>query len=116
MSKKTNEHFSGYFNFLEVGKRTFFPNWGETYPAIFITKVIYSKNTVIVFWNDGTKTISKCSEKDEYDYRVGLLNCVVKKFGGYNASKIIDDWGPFFINGKQYDCTVDVSDVRRRNK
>ena len=44
-----------------------------------IKRVIYSEPATIVFWDDGTKTISKCVEQDEYDELTGFLMCVLKK-------------------------------------
>lgn len=44
-----------------------------------IKKVIYSEPATIVMWTDGTKTISKCDEHDEYDELTGFLLCVMKK-------------------------------------
>lgn len=44
-----------------------------------IERVIYSEPATIVFWDDGTKTISKCDEQDEYDELTGFLMCVLKK-------------------------------------
>ena len=44
-----------------------------------IKRVIYSEPATIVFWDDGTKTISKCDEQDEYDELTGFLMCVLKK-------------------------------------
>ena len=44
-----------------------------------IKRVIYSEPATIVFRDDGTKTISKCDEQDEYDELTGFLMCVLKK-------------------------------------
>lgn len=44
-----------------------------------IKRVIYSEPATIVFWDDGTKTISKCDKQDEYDELTGFLMCVLKK-------------------------------------
>lgn len=44
-----------------------------------IERVIYSEPATIVFWDDGTKTISKCDKQDEYDELTGFLMCVLKK-------------------------------------
>ena len=44
-----------------------------------IERVIYSEPATIVFWDDGTKTISKCDKRDEYDELTGFLLCVLKK-------------------------------------
>lgn len=52
-----------------------------------ITKVLfneYEKNGVkslatVVLWNDGTKTITKCSPEDEPNRELGAMLCVCKK-------------------------------------
>lgn len=45
-----------------------------------ITKVIINKPGVVVFWSDGTKTISKCSKKDIFDPEVGLAMAISRKY------------------------------------
>lgn len=47
-----------------------------------IEKVIISEKVVIVFWQDGTKTVSKCSKKDTFDVKTGLMICYAKKLLG----------------------------------
>ena len=47
-----------------------------------IKKVIFSNPATIVFWNDGSKTVVKCSERDEYDPEKGLAMAIAKKFLG----------------------------------
>lgn len=50
--------------------------------ALFITKVMYKNPATIVFWSDGTKTISKIRKdsNDVYSKDIGLKLCVLKKF------------------------------------
>lgn len=47
-----------------------------------IKKVIFNNPATIVFWNDGTKTTVKCSERDEYSEEVGLAMAISKKAFG----------------------------------
>lgn len=47
-----------------------------------IQDVIYNPPATIVKWQDGTKTVVKCSENDEYDWEKGLALCVMKKVYG----------------------------------
>ena len=55
----------------------------------YITQVIYNKPATIVFWSDGTKTVSKCNELEPvYDKEKGLLLCIMKKL--YSKNKISD--------------------------
>ena len=45
-----------------------------------ITRVIFNEPATIVFWGDGTKTVSKCYD-EEYDKKKGLLMCIAKAHG-----------------------------------
>lgn len=47
-----------------------------------IQDVIYNPPATIVKWKDGTKTVVKCNEGDEYDWEKGLALCVMKKIYG----------------------------------
>lgn len=44
-----------------------------------IEKVIFNKPATIVFWDDETKTIVKCSNEDTYSKETGLAMCICKK-------------------------------------
>ena len=49
---------------------------------IKVEKVIFNKPATIVFWSDGTKTVVKCGENDEYDKEKGFyIACSKKLFG-----------------------------------
>ena len=47
-----------------------------------IKKVIFHDPATIVFWNDGTKTVVKCSKDDKYSKEAGLAFCIMKKLYG----------------------------------
>ncbi len=47
-----------------------------------IKKVIYHDPATIVFWQDGTKTVVKCVQGEEYDPEKGILYCIAKRFLG----------------------------------
>lgn len=51
--------------------------WGS--PGITPEKIIYSGNRTIVMWNDGTKTIVKCGEGQEFDEYTGFIAAYAKK-------------------------------------
>lgn len=55
-----------------------------------IKKVIFNAPATIVLWNDGTKTVVKCSENDIFDPEKGLAFCFLKKLLGDRYYKIID--------------------------
>lgn len=79
-----------------------------------IKDVIFNDPAVIVLWDDGTKTVVKCSENDIFDPEKGLAMAISKKALGnqgnyYNTFKKylpeeedIDDFGlhPFVSLGK----------------
>lgn len=49
---------------------------------INIEKVIFNPPATIVIWKDGTKTVVKCAEGDEYNHSAGIALCVMKKVCG----------------------------------
>lgn len=63
----------------------------------FIIKdVIFSNPATIVLWEDGTKTVVKCQEGDEYSKEVGLALCFAKKALGNksNFNNVFKKWIP----------------------
>lgn len=44
-----------------------------------IEKVTFNNPATIVFWKDGTKTVSKCCKGDTYNKETGLAMCIVRK-------------------------------------
>ena len=44
-----------------------------------IEKVIFNYPATIIFWKDGTKTVVKCSEDDEFNPEVGMAMAIAKK-------------------------------------
>ena len=47
-----------------------------------IKNVIFNDPATIVFWDDGTKTVVKCQDGDEFDTEKGLSMAIVKKAYG----------------------------------
>ena len=47
-----------------------------------IKNVIFNDPATIVFWEDGTKTVVKCQDGDEYDLEKGLAMAIAKKAYG----------------------------------
>lgn len=50
-------------------------------------RYIINKNATILFWGDGTKTIVKKSEDDEYNKRLGFLTAYFQKHCGMSKNK-----------------------------
>ena len=53
-----------------------------------IDKVIFNPPATIVFWKDGTKTVVKCKEGEEFSEWAGIALCFAKKLYGPNFHKI----------------------------
>lgn len=53
----------------------------------YITNVIFNDPATIVFWSDGTKTVVKCCEDDEFDEEKGLAMAVCKKVSGNDSER-----------------------------
>ena len=71
-----------------------------------IKNVKFNGPATIVFWADGTKTVVKCQNGDNYSEEVGLAMCIVKKVFG-NTSKyndIFKKWCP------SYESETDADD------
>lgn len=49
-------------------------------------EVIFAPPATIVYWQDGTKTVVKCSEEDEFSEEMGFVLCFMKKMFGNKGS------------------------------
>lgn len=64
---------------------------------IKIRKVIFSGPATIVFWNDGSKTVVKCTKGDHLNYEMGIAMCTLKKLFGdsyLDFKKDLKKWTP----------------------
>lgn len=66
-----------------------------------IKNVIFSEPATIVFFNDGTKEVVKCSDDDEYNPAAGIAFCVMKRYFGKNYHHELRKWM------KKYDAEQD---------
>lgn len=59
-----------------------------------IKDVIYHPPATIVLWKDGTKTVVKCNDTEQYSKETGLLMCIAKKYYGNTGyfNKVLDKW------------------------
>lgn len=53
---------------------------------VTIKKIIFSGPCTIVLWDDGTKTIARVSEGDEFDSEKGVAICFMKKILGHTET------------------------------
>lgn len=69
-----------------------------------ITKVIFNNPATIVFWNDGSKTVVKCSEDECFDEEKGLAMAISKKALGNqgNYYNTFEKWLPTLPDGVGY--------------
>lgn len=61
---------------------------GSTRPTFVIDKALFNPPATIVFWLDGTKTVVKCKEGEEFSEWAGIALCLAKKLYGPNFHKI----------------------------
>lgn len=61
---------------------------------VYIKQVVYQNPATIVFWNDDTKTVSKCHKGDEYSPEAGLVLCILKKTQGRTLKGLFEAWIP----------------------
>lgn len=61
-----------------------------------VKNVIFSGPATIVFWKDGTKTVTKCREGETYSKEAGLAMCFMKKAIGDRTKfqKVMKKWIP----------------------
>ena len=57
-------------------------------PTFVIDKVLFNPPATIVFWLDGTKTVVKCKEGEEFSEWACIALCLAKKLYGPNFHKI----------------------------
>lgn len=57
-----------------------------------IKKVIFNDPATVVIWDDGTKTVVKCSLGDTYSEWSGLAFCICKKLMGDEFHKVFKHW------------------------
>lgn len=64
-------------------------------------EVIFAPPATIVYWQDGTKTVVKCSEEDEFSEEMGFVLCFMKKWFG-NTGKFNDYINDALAGAKRY--------------
>ena len=81
------------------------------YPIPQIKNVIFNYPATIVFWNDDTKTVVKCDERDQFDPEKGITMAFFKKMHGNKGHYFeeIKKWT------EKYECTVQ-KEVREDSK
>lgn len=64
----------------------------KSFYSLNVSKIIFNPPATIVFWEDGTKTVVKCSAEDEFSECYGFLAALGKKVYENNSQikKLID--------------------------
>ena len=72
-----------------------------------IVKVTFNDPATVVFWKDGTKTVTKAHNGDKFNPETGLALCIVRYLtNNRNYSKVFDKWLP-----KTRTCKLEVGVV-----
>lgn len=64
-------------------------------------EVIFAPPATIVYWQDGSRTVVKCSEEDEFSEEMGFILCFMKKSFG-NTGKFNDYINDALAGAKRY--------------
>lgn len=57
--------------------------------AVKAAKVIFNDPATVVIWDDGTKTVVKCCEGEDFDPEKGLALCYMKKYLGEEYKTVL---------------------------
>lgn len=58
--------------------------------AFCVKKIIVNGPATIIFWEDGSKTVSVCDKDDKFDIEKGIGMCFMKKALGGSYTNVID--------------------------
>ena len=95
-SDKTN-----YTMFARIGKNHQMKEYLKMLYGVYtipcIKNVIFNDPATIVFWEDGTKTVVKVMEGDEFDPYTGLAQAICKKALGDDYRNVFKKWtNPYY--------------------
>lgn len=75
-----------------------------------IKNVIFNDPATIVFWEDGTKTVVKCQDGDEFDPEKGLAMAIAKKAYG-NKGNYCNKIKKWLLKEEQVDTNSSLSSI-----
>lgn len=83
----------------------------KNFYSLNVSKIIFNPPATIVFWEDGTKTVVKCSAEDEFNEYYGFLAALGKKVYESNSQikKLFDKKAEWHENKKDEKDRFDVS-------
>lgn len=70
--------------------------------TLYIEDVIFNPPATVVFWSDGSKTVVKCGDGEEFDPEKGVAMAIVKRVFGNkgNYNNVIHEWTTPYIEAK----------------
>lgn len=73
--------------------------------TLYIEDVIFNPPATVVFWSDGSKTVVKCGDSEEFDPEKGVAMAIVKRVFGNkgNYNNVIHEWTTPYIEAKVTD-------------
>ena len=82
LKRRRSEMVVNYNEYNKVLKMIEAMHSSYQYPIPQIKNVIFNYPATIVFWNDDTKTVVKCDERDQFDPEKGITMAFFKKMHG----------------------------------
>lgn len=80
-----------------------------------IKNVIFNGPATIVLWSDGTKTVVKCDDRDEFDPEKGLAMAICKKhFGGGFYNDVFKKWIPEETTEVSIEGQITMDDIAEK--
>ena len=77
-----------------------------------IKNVIFNPPATIVFWSDGTKTVVKCQQGDEWDAEKGLAMAISKKWF-YNKGNFNNEFVKWLEPEEEEEEAIDLAEYLR---
>lgn len=119
MKKRNRKDYSNTFAYCFNDVKTTdwipAPEIVDEFTVANITNVVFNEPATIVFWSDGTKTVVKIQDGEEFDKEKGLAMAIAKKILGSNKSKsnyynVFRKWIPELEPAKKTKDTDDLED------
>lgn len=85
--KAENEQLRKEYKIVREVNDAYYEKYVKNKPVL--QSVTYNPPATIAFWDDGTKTVSKCSKKDVFSRECGLALCYMYKIFGKKQTKEI---------------------------
>lgn len=104
--KITNAQLKKDYKIVREINDAYYEKYVKNRPVL--KSVTYNPPATIAFWEDGTKTVSKCSKKDVFSKECGLALCYMYKLFGKKETKEILKEHCWLLD---YSCYTDGSTI-----